>query len=224
MMSTSHLDQLFNSAYQPTASSTSENEVEKQLIQLQAEKGIQQEPVTDEDMEALREYVLNPSTHSSSDSSSPADAGDWDYPDPTLADMRKVLGNPNSDVGVAEGGYYFVSGMRFMFEDVAVLLDPESTPDEIALAYMFTFFKPLKAADKGLDLAGGGKKAEDVGGKGVSNSKWKSSELLDELENSGVKFNPDEVMALTKTASGKLVWLEKGTSNGGFEHVMRHVD
>ncbi|MDG5471386.1 T7SS effector LXG polymorphic toxin [Jeotgalibacillus sp. ET6] len=167
MMSTSHLDQLFNSAYQPAASSTPENEVEKQLIQLQAEKGIQQDPVTEEDMEALREYILNPSTHSSSDSSSPANAGDWNYPDPTLADMRKVLGNPNSDVGVEEGGHYFVGAMKFMFEDVAVLLDPESTPDEIALAYMFTFFKPLKAADKGLDLAGGGKKVED-GTKGTS--------------------------------------------------------
>ena len=37
---------------------------------------------------------------------------------------------------------------------------------------------------------------------GKVNSKWKSAELLDELANSGVKYNPDEVMAITKTASG----------------------
>ncbi|MCM3548277.1 hypothetical protein M4D48_06775 [Alkalihalobacillus clausii] len=61
-----------------------------------------------------------------------------------------------------------------------------------------------------------------IGGKG--NSKWKSAELLDELESSGIKYNPDEVMVITKTADGKLVWLEKGNSNAGFEHVMRHAD
>lgn len=60
--------------------------------------------------------------------------------------------------------------------------------------------------------------------KGIGNSKWKSAELLDELANSGVKYNPDEVMAITKTASSKLAWLEKGNSNAGFEHVMRHAD
>ncbi|MGD7043194.1 T7SS effector LXG polymorphic toxin [Jeotgalibacillus proteolyticus] len=168
MMSTSDLDQLFNSAYQPVASSTPKNEVEKQLEQLQAEKGIQPEPITEEETEALREYLQDPSAHSSA-SSTPGNTADWEYPDPTLADMRKVLGNPNSDVGLEEGGHYFVAGMRFMFEDVAVLLDPESTPDEIALAYMFTFLKPLKAADEGLDLAGGGKKVEEVGGKSAGN-------------------------------------------------------
>ncbi|MDG5471437.1 hypothetical protein P6709_06735 [Jeotgalibacillus sp. ET6] len=175
MISTSRLDQLFNSAYQPVASSPPKNDVEKQLEQLQAEKGIQPEPITEEEAEALREYLQDPSAQSSA-SSTPGNAADWEYPDPTLADMRKVLGNPNSDVGVAEGGYYFVSGMRFLFEDVATLLDPESTPDEIAMASLFTLFKPMKAADKGLDLAGAGKKVEEVGGGARGNIGWSMSD------------------------------------------------
>lgn len=51
----------------------------------------------------------------------------------------------------------------------------------------------------------------------------KPSNLLDELERSGVKYNPDEVLAVTKTSSGKLVWLEKGSPKAGLEHVMSHA-
>lgn len=31
-------------------------------------------------------------------------------------------------------------------------------------------------------------------------------------------------MAITKTADGKLVWLEKGNSKAGLEHIMQHAD
>ena len=33
-----------------------------------------------------------------------------------------------------------------------------------------------------------------------------NSNLLDELANSGVKYNPEDIVAITKTADGKLVW------------------
>ncbi|WP_041061420.1 T7SS effector LXG polymorphic toxin [Jeotgalibacillus campisalis] len=191
MMSTSHLDQLFNSAYQPITSSTPKNDVEKQLEQLQAEKGIQPEPITEEETEALRKYLQDQSAQSSA-SSTLGNSADWEYPDPTLADMRKVLGNPNSDVGVEEGGHYFVSGMRFMFEDVAILLNPESTSKDIAMASLFTLFKPMKAADKGLDLAGGGKKVEDVEGKsdGKVPSDFSSRDKLEgHFDKHGKEFN-----------------------------------
>lgn len=36
------------------------------------------------------------------------------------------------------------------------------------------------------------------------------SRLLDELASSGVKYNVNDVVAITKTADEKLVWLEKG--------------
>lgn len=40
-----------------------------------------------------------------------------------------------------------------------------------------------------------------------------NSNLLDELANSGVKYNPEDIVAITKTADGKLVWLENGTDS-----------
>ena len=58
-----------------------------------------------------------------------------------------------------------------------------------------------------------------IGGEGGLNSG-----LLDELANSGVKYNPDDVVAITKNADGKLVWLENGNSNAGLEHIMQHAD
>ena len=33
---------------------------------------------------------------------------------------------------------------------------------------------------------------------------------MDELANSGVKYNPDNIVAITKTADGRLVWFENG--------------
>lgn len=52
----------------------------------------------------------------------------------------------------------------------------------------------------------------------------KPQNLMDELASSGVKYNPDEVIAVIKTADGKLVWLENGNSSAGLEHIMQHAD
>ena len=60
--------------------------------------------------------------------------------------------------------------------------------------------------------------------KGVIQAKWNSAELLDELAKSGVKYNPNDVQAVTKMVDGKLVWLENGNSKAGLEHVMNHAD
>ena len=51
------------------------------------------------------------------------------------------------------------------------------------------------------------------------------AELLDELARSGVKYNPDDIVAITKTVDGKLVWLENGTENAGLNHIIaEHAD
>ena len=63
-----------------------------------------------------------------------------------------------------------------------------------------------------------------IGFKGVSKAKWNSAELLDELSKSGVKYNPDDVVAVTKTADGKLVWLENGNDNAGLQHILKHAE
>ena len=49
--------------------------------------------------------------------------------------------------------------------------------------------------------------------------------LLDELANSGVKYNPDDIVAIAKTTDGKLVWLENGTDTAGLNHIITaHAD
>ena len=48
--------------------------------------------------------------------------------------------------------------------------------------------------------AGAGKGNESGNKSGLN------SNLLDELANSGVKYNPEDIVAITKTADGKLVW------------------
>ena len=52
----------------------------------------------------------------------------------------------------------------------------------------------------------------------------KPQKLMVELASSGVKYNPDEVIAVTKTADGKSVWLEQGNEKAGLVHIMRHKE
>lgn len=52
-----------------------------------------------------------------------------------------------------------------------------------------------------------------------------NSNLLDELTNSGVKYNSEDIVAITKTADGKSVWLENGTDTTGLNHIItEHAD
>ena len=52
----------------------------------------------------------------------------------------------------------------------------------------------------------------------------KPQKFMVELASSGVKYNPDEVIAVTKTADGKLVWLEQGNEKAGLVYIMRHKE
>ena len=39
-----------------------------------------------------------------------------------------------------------------------------------------------------------------------------------------MKYNPEDVIAVTKTVDGKLVWLEKGNEQSGLKHIVNsHV-
>lgn len=53
--------------------------------------------------------------------------------------------------------------------------------------------------------------------------KLKPQSLMDELSNSGNKFAPDDVVTVTKTPEGKLVWLEKGNPSAGLQHIETHA-
>lgn len=51
----------------------------------------------------------------------------------------------------------------------------------------------------------------------------KPQALLDELMNSGEKCNLDEVIVVTKTTDGMLLWLEQGNTKTGLTHIQgRH--
>lgn len=45
-----------------------------------------------------------------------------------------------------------------------------------------------------------------------------------ELANSGEKVSIDDVVAVTRTADGRFVWLETGTESAGLRHIIsRHT-
>ncbi len=64
----------------------------------------------------------------------------------------------------------------------------------------------------------------NAGNVGLDFESGRDANLIDELANSGVKYNPEDIIVITKTADGKLVWLENGNSSAGLEHIMQHVD
>lgn len=47
--------------------------------------------------------------------------------------------------------------------------------------------------------------------------------LMSELANCGVKYNANDVIMITKNSNGKLVWLEKGNSSAGYQHILDHA-
>ena len=50
-----------------------------------------------------------------------------------------------------------------------------------------------------------------------------SDYLIEELRNSGVKFTESDIVMITKTKKGELVWLEKGNQYAGLQHIIsRH--
>ena len=69
------------------------------------------------------------------------------------------------------------------------------------------------AAQKGLTKDA----AEGIMGAGTT--VLKPQNLVDELSKSGVKYNADDVVMVTKAADGKLMWLEKGNDSSGLKHI-----
>ena len=44
---------------------------------------------------------------------------------------------------------------------------------------------------------------------------------MEELENSGVKYTPENVMYIVKTPDGMLQWLETGKESSGWMHILQ---
>ena len=47
--------------------------------------------------------------------------------------------------------------------------------------------------------------------------------LMEELENSGAKYTPENVMCIVKTPDGLLQWLETGKESSGWMHIEEHA-
>lgn len=61
------------------------------------------------------------------------------------------------------------------------------------------------------------------GGFGNTKGKLIPDHLLTKLELSGVKFSKENIVMITETQEGELVWLEKGNRFAGLEHIiLRH--
>lgn len=46
--------------------------------------------------------------------------------------------------------------------------------------------------------------------------------MINELTKAGVKFTKEDVVFVTKDKTGQLIWLEKGNSGAGLEHIRKH--
>ena len=48
--------------------------------------------------------------------------------------------------------------------------------------------------------------------------------LIAELRKNGVKFTEKDIIFITRDKSGRIMWLEKGKSSAGLEHILsRHI-
>ena len=146
--------------------------------------------------------------------------------EPLLKDPVNTIGGIGQSIcdTADEKGVAYSSG--YIVTEVVTALLADKGLDKIK-----NVAKTGKTADNVADIAegaakGAGKKldgaAEDAG-KVVESGL--NSNLLDELVNSGVKYNPEDIVAITKTADGKLVWLENGTDTAGLNHIItEHAD
>ncbi len=75
-----------------------------------------------------------------------------------------------------------------------------------------------KKADKVKDVEKSTKKASGA-------DKLLKPDLLDELSKSGAKYNPDDVVMVTKNTEKDLLWLEYGNNKAGLNHIeVRHAN
>ncbi|HEX5204386.1 WXG100 family type VII secretion target [Paractinoplanes rhizophilus] len=69
-----------------------------------------------------------------------------------------------------------------------------------------------------------GRLAGRFGGKrGRPSERRRRQALIDELERAGIKHNPDDILEIGRDASGRILFLEKGNSRAGMQHILeRH--
>ncbi|RJO71001.1 hypothetical protein D5S18_25695 [Nocardia panacis] len=48
--------------------------------------------------------------------------------------------------------------------------------------------------------------------------------LIHELQQAGVKFDPDKLVRIGRNADGKIIFLEQGNPRAGLQHVLSHAN
>lgn len=77
---------------------------------------------------------------------------------------------------------------------------------------------------KGLRGDGLGTKGGRANLQNETNALIKNNPLLGDLIKNGVKISPKDVIFTTKDKSGQVVWLEKGNTIKGLEHIKKHIN
>lgn len=172
------------------------------------------QPITPADKEASLNYIIG---RKMADEINRQTARAWES---AFLDMLPYIGQVKSFVELAMG------------EDL--LTGREYNGWDYGLGVTGGIFSSIKGGNKLFDLLKGmkgldeaviaGKVSEDIEKVVEGAANLKPQGLMDELASSGVKYNPNDVVAVTRNADGKLVWLENGSSQAGLTHILNHAD
>lgn len=66
----------------------------------------------------------------------------------------------------------------------------------------------------------GGASPKPADNEGKSTNIPSEQTLIAELEKKGIKFTKQDIVFITKDGTGQTVWLEKGNSSAGLEHIL----
>lgn len=103
----------------------------------------------------------------------------------------------------------------------------ESTADKIVLGARITHdlvgVTAMVVGPKVIDEVGVIK--PNIGKASDQTNKLSNSQYLKEMSDSGIKFSPENILRVEKLADGRIVFLEKGNSSAGLQHIVeRHAD
>ncbi|MGX1880968.1 polymorphic toxin-type HINT domain-containing protein [Streptomyces sp. NPDC055287] len=100
-------------------------------------------------------------------------------------------------------------------------------PDGSALPVIAVSHHTRRQTTHDLTVAGIHTYYVGIGGQNalVHNNDCVDKELLDEMSETGVKFDPEKVIRAERNADGKIVFLEEGNSRAGLKHIIEeHAD
>ncbi|WP_334024292.1 hypothetical protein [Nocardia terpenica] len=83
--------------------------------------------------------------------------------------------------------------------------------------------KWAEAAKTKLSKGGDGLPGRPGSGVGPSSTPAEREALIQELDQTGIKFNPEKIVQIGKDSDGKVIFLEQGNDRAGLQHVLKHA-